>query len=279
MADDSLANAYDTSVNRSPFDRLRRVDATGEYWTGRDMMGPLGYEKWERFDDTIERAKVACSNSGQNPDVQFIPVPGSGNWEQSDIFAPREKADYRLSRYACYLVAMNGDPRKPEVAAAQTYFAIKTREAEITQSKPKTRVELVRELLASEEALEAAELARAEAEAARLELEAPAKAWTTLGTGEGSWSMAEAAKILAQDHKISTGQNRLFLLLEAEGWLFRRAGAWEPYQSAVDAGWLVAKPQAYQRDGSTVLAKPQIRITPAGIQRLLPILNPSKELV
>ena len=90
--------------------------------------------------------------------------------------------------------------------------------------------------------------------------------------------MAEAAKILAQDHQIHTGQNRLFSLLLEQHWAFRRAGAWEPYQAAVDAGWLVAKPQSYQKDGITVLAKPQVRITPAGLQRLLPILRPSKDL-
>lgn len=272
MNDRPLATVYDTSIGRSPFDRLRRVDTTGEYWTGRDMMSPLGYARWDAFEAVIRRAATSIKNGGETVERNIL-----GMEENLSPQAGRPSRDYRLSRYACYILAMNGDPEKLEVAEAQRYFAVKTREAEV--GMPKTFAEALRLAAEQAEALEAAELARAEAEAARLELEAPAKAWTILGTGEGSWSMAEAAKILAQDHNIHTGQNRLFNLLEAEGWLFRRGGAWEPYQASVDAGWLVAKPQAYQKDGSTVLAKPQVRITPAGMQRLLPILNPSKELV
>jgi hypothetical protein len=82
----------------------------------------LGYQKWERFEGAIERAKSACNNSG-NPDTEhFFPEAGKS--------LTKPKDDFRLSRYACYLIAMNGDPRKPEIAMAQTYFAVKTREAE-----------------------------------------------------------------------------------------------------------------------------------------------------
>lgn len=268
MNDRPLTNVYAISIDQSPFDSLRKADTNGEYWMARDLVHPLGYGAWEDFGAAINRARESYRNTGQDPDQAFSVHTEKGT-------GGRARQNYRLNRYACYLIAMNGDPSKPEIAAAQSYFVVKTREAEIAQFAPKlptSYIDALKALVTSEEA-------RAEAEAARLELEAPAKAWTTLGTGEGSWSMAEAAKILAQDHNIHTGQNRLFNLLEEQGWLFRRNGAWEPYQASVDAGWLVAKPQAYQKDGSTVLAKPQVRITPAGIQRILPILNPSKELV
>lgn len=123
------------SVSRggNPFDDIARTDSAGNhYWSARELMPLLGYDKWERFADTVERAKASASNSGTSDvDTQFVQVtqlPGAGN------LGPKERVDYRLTRYACYLVAMNGDPRKSEIAAAQTYFAVRAREAETTRS-------------------------------------------------------------------------------------------------------------------------------------------------
>lgn len=113
----------------SPFDKIRLVDADGnEYWLARQLQPLLGYTQWRRFEETIERAKLACQNSGVNEKEHFIHLPGlaSGKGRFGD--------NYQLTRYACYLTAMNGDPRKAEIAAAQTYFAVKTREAEIGSS-------------------------------------------------------------------------------------------------------------------------------------------------
>lgn len=121
------------SSGRSPFDAIRITTPEGrEYWSARDLMPLLGYERWERFADAIDRAKVAAHNS-QVSVAQNFPaaakvsevIPGAAK-----NLGGRPGADYHLSRYACYLVAMSGDPRKPEVAAALTYFAVKTREAE-----------------------------------------------------------------------------------------------------------------------------------------------------
>lgn len=112
------------SDSGSPFDSIRRFDEHGnECWYGRELMSMLGYSKWERFGDAIDRAKVSCKNAGNVTAEHFF--PGSGSYKGR----PRE--DYKLTRYACYLVAMNGDPRKPEIGAAQSYFAVKTREAEV----------------------------------------------------------------------------------------------------------------------------------------------------
>lgn len=269
-----LADVYTAEQNRSPFDRLRRVDKAGEHWLARDLMAPLGYEKWERFQDSIERARVSCRNSGQDDEVEFVqvaPLPGAGNLQQTGQVWGVPRRDYRLSRFASYLVAMNGDPRKPEIAEAQRYFAVRTREAEVAQpSTPQNYLEALKALVATEEA-------RAAAEAARAALQPSADAWDNLGTGDGSWSLADAAKILAQEG-IVTGQNRLFRFLAEQGWIYDVAGGWNPYQKAVDAGWLVAKPQSYQRDGRTILARPQVRLTPAGMARLRRLLAPSKEL-
>jgi hypothetical protein len=113
----------------SPFDSIRQVDGDGkEFWSARDLMGLLGYVKWQRFSDSLERTCIALKAAGHKVSDH---VTASGKVIEAGKGSKREVLDYNLSRFGCYMVAMNGDPRKPEIAAAQTYFAIKTREAEV----------------------------------------------------------------------------------------------------------------------------------------------------
>lgn len=113
----------------SPFDRIRRVRPDGsEYWSAREMQPLQGYSKWQHFLIAIERAKAACFNSGERVEDHFTDARNN----PSDL-GGRPSMDVHLTRYAAYLVAMNGDPRKTEIAAAQTYFAVKAREAEVRQ--------------------------------------------------------------------------------------------------------------------------------------------------
>ena len=120
--------------SENPFDAAKRFSKDGtEYWTARDLMPLLGYSKWERFDGAIDRAKLSCKNSGNVELEHFFPDPGNVGGK------PRE--DYMLSRFGCYLIAMNGDPRKPEIADAQSYFAVKTREAEIAVPAQSVRLQ------------------------------------------------------------------------------------------------------------------------------------------
>jgi DNA-damage-inducible protein D len=86
-------------------------------------MEKMGYDNWQNFEQVIERAKTAAHNQGFNVRTLFTVVSKKG--------AGRPQTDFQVNRFAAYLIAMNGDPRKPEVAAAQIYFAVKTREAEI----------------------------------------------------------------------------------------------------------------------------------------------------
>ena len=122
---------------RSPFDqiRLRRMDGS-EFWSARELMPILAYEKWQKFSGVIERAKASAANQGVVVENNF-----TASGKVSGARGPAQE-DYELSRFACYLVAMNGDPRKPEVAAAQAYFAIRTHEAE-TAPKQLTGPELM----------------------------------------------------------------------------------------------------------------------------------------
>ena len=107
--------------------KKRREDGT-EYWNARELCEVLQYRKWENFGKVIDRAKLACNNSGLKiqdhfPEVRKMVEIGSNT--------VRELLDYELSRYACYLIVQNGDPRKEVIALGQTYFAIQTRKQEV----------------------------------------------------------------------------------------------------------------------------------------------------
>ncbi len=115
----------------SPFDQIKKIDELGtEYWLATDLLASMGYRTWKRIKDTVERAKISARNSGVNISHHFVNVVQMTQIGDSQAFRETLK-DYKLSRYACYITAMNGDPRKPEIAAAQSYFAFLTREAEL----------------------------------------------------------------------------------------------------------------------------------------------------
>ncbi len=122
---DEIAN-YSESV----FEDIKHVNEySQEFWCARELQIALEYKQWRRFQNVIEKAKESCINSGNSVEDHFADV---GKIVEAGA-ASKDIGDIQLSRYACYLIVMNGDPRKEVIALGQTYFAVKTRQQELIE--------------------------------------------------------------------------------------------------------------------------------------------------
>lgn len=137
-----------TPIQKKLFDDIKHIDENGrEYWLARELQTLLQYAKWENFHKVIKTAQIACKISQQDVSTHFsevkkmVEMPTKPRKNQADnlgfpdVGKTKTKAitDYALTRYACYLIVMNGDPRKEVIALGQTYFAVKTREQEMAE--------------------------------------------------------------------------------------------------------------------------------------------------
>ena len=132
------------NLRNSVFENIKKINQIGqEYWSARELFTAIEYKDWRKFVNVINKAKVACQSSGQEADNHFVQVDKMvriGSNAERNIF------DLNLSRYACYLIIQNADPKKEVVALGQTYFAVQTRKQELaanlfraTQTEEKLR--------------------------------------------------------------------------------------------------------------------------------------------
>ncbi|KAM9863102.1 hypothetical protein ACI1US_00987 [Leucobacter sp. BZR 635] len=251
----------------SQLDALKVITLTdGEVWSARDLMPFAGYSKWENWSKAISRAITSVNASGLNAADHFA---GVGKMIELGKGARREVEDVELTRYACYILFQNADGAKTEVAAAQQYFAIKTRAAEVSPRDTPSGAELI--ALAVIEAQQM--LAQQASQIA--ELAPKADAWDGLASGNGTYAVADAAKMLNQVG-IVTGRDRLFQFMHELGWVYRQSGRWQAKQTAVGTGRLYHKPQSHQHPetGETVLDAPQVRVTMKGLNELRKLMLP-----
>lgn len=152
-----------SNYSEKAFEDIKHINEFGqEFWYARELQVVLEYSQWRRFAETIDRAKKACEKSGNAVSDHFADV---GKMVELGSGSMREIEDIMLSRYACYLIVMNGDPRKEVIALGQTYFAIKTRQQEIIEnydqlSEDQKRLAIRREMIEHNKSLaEAAQMA------------------------------------------------------------------------------------------------------------------------
>ncbi|MFF2650401.1 phage antirepressor KilAC domain-containing protein [Streptomyces sp. NPDC058045] len=210
----SLPEDANGTRGTSPFDQIMLLDHNGqERWSARDLQTLMGYEQWRQFEDAIERAQQTIDASGLDSQDHFAAtrkVMNGGRWGRQQV------KDYRLTRFAAYHVALAADGRKPEVAKAKTYFAVKTREAELAAptvpDTPEDHLALAQNYLAAAKELVATkkELAIAAPKAGK---------WDTLCNADGLIDMNAAAKAFT-DTTGGLGRNQFMDLLRSDKFQF-----------------------------------------------------------
>lgn len=242
---------------QSPFDAGRTPCPQGgeDRWSARWLMTQMGYPTWQHFEPVIERAKASAHNQGFNVRTLFTVIrENSGG---------RPRVDYQLTRFAAYLVAMNGDPRKDGVAAAQAYFVIKTREAELARPafdpSMLSRADILRLALNAEEELQAEKAKTAE-------LEPRAEAYDSFLDATGKYGMGAVAKMLG------SSQNKLFRDLRNAGVLISKGSMRNtPYQPYMK--YFEVRAHDYERSNGELGCSYTTYVQPAGIDFIRRRLN------
>ncbi|WP_239934196.1 phage antirepressor KilAC domain-containing protein [Streptomyces sp. CBG31] len=196
---DTTFSTPDDNTGGSPFDQIMLLDHYGEErWSARDLQVLMGYEQWRRFEEVVERAMETVHAGGLNQHDHFAT---SGKVMKTGRWGSQQVKDYRLTRFGAYQVALAGDGRKPEVAAAKTYFAVKTREAELAARPDVSSAEGVL-ALAEQYVAAAKELVATKRE---LAIAAPkAGKWDQFLNADGLCGMTELADLLHTDVRTLT---------------------------------------------------------------------------
>lgn len=253
----------------SPFDSIKRTDADGiEFWSARDLMLVMSYARWNEFKTPLERAMKSALNQGHEVDGLFR--------RSTENSGGRPSENFYLTRFAAYLVAMNGDPNKTEVAEAQAYFAIQTRVAETqVQALPTGPALLALAVVEAQQMIAAKDQQIAV-------LEPKADAWDDLVSSSGSLSFRDAAKVISAEGGVTISGPKLTQILMDWKWAFRPPATPEEkekgkvrsiraYQTQIDAETLTEKAKTYtdQETGEKKLSNnPQTRVTGKGLDRI-----------
>lgn len=242
----------------SPFDTGRIPCPQGgeDRWSARWLQGQMGYPSWQYFEPVIERAKQAAANQGFNVKTLFMVKHEMADRHQG---GGRRRTDYSVTRFAAYLIAMNGDPRKPEVAAAQEYFVVKARQAEVAQPIEMTEDQIVHRALHI-------------LDSKVKELTPKAEAYDHFLEATGKYSVGAVAKMLG------TSQNKLFRELRNRGVLIAKGSMRNtPYQQFMHH--FEVKAHEYERSNGEIGCSYTTYVQPSGIDFIrrkldLPAIDP-----
>jgi DNA-damage-inducible protein D len=244
--------------NRSPFDAVRRTRPDGsEFWSARDVQPLMGYIRWHKLRTPLNRAMAAAKNQGLDVDREFSQV---SQVTRSGNLGAQTREDYDLSRIAAYLLAMNGDPNKPEVAAAQAYFAVRTREAELRADKPMTELQLAHRYIAALEREQALVVTNGHLAEQVAEMAPKAEGYDDLIAADGYLDMGATAKVLGPVTG-NLGRTRFINLLRGMGIILQASTL--PYQHLIDRGYFAVRTEV-----TAAGARPYTVVTPKGLRWL-----------
>jgi DNA-damage-inducible protein D len=224
-------------------------------WSARDLQTLMGYAQWKNLTPALNRAKTAAKNQGLVVDEHF-----SRSRKNPSEQGGRAQDDFRLTRLAAYLVAMNGDPNKPEVAAAQAYFAVRTREAELQAEKPMTELQLAHRYIAALEREQALVAANGQLAEQVAEMAPKAEGYDDLIAADGYLDMGAVAKVLGPVTG-NLGRTRFMNLLRGMGIILQASTL--PYQHLIDRGYFAVRTEV-----TPAGAHPYTVVTPKGLRWL-----------
>ena len=251
----------------SQLDQLKIITLTdGEVWSARDLMPFAGYTNWRKWSGAIDRAIESVNASGLNAADHFV---GGVKMVAVGSGAKRQVEDVEVTRYGAYILFQNGDPRKPEIAAAQQYFAVKTRESEVSPATAPTGAELIALAVIEAQAMLAAK------DAQIAELAPKAAQADTFRQADGLRTIGD----LANDLKVHAATNFPHLKVKQQD-VFDLAGLLgivirgntvrhnQPTARSIEAGWVKPKDTKVETNNHGSFVKVSARLTPRGYGRL-----------